>query len=327
MRAAMAEAEVGDDVYGEDPSINLLQERVAALLGKEAGLFVPSGTMSNQIAVKTHTQPGDEIICERNCHIYNYEAAGTAFHSLVQVRALDGHDGVMNIHDIEQAIRPDNIHQPRTALITLENTHNRAGGTIYPLNEIKKIARLARKRRIPLHLDGARLFNAAVATGIDVEEWAKYCDSVSVCFSKGLGAPVGSVLTGTQSFIRKARKYRKIFGGGMRQAGVLAAACLYALDHHIDRLAIDHQNAATLAANLADIPGLFIDLCQVQTNMVMIYVRHPRWTAVTLAKRILDYGIAANAVDQERIRAVTHLDISIEQIHQAIAIFRRVCSE
>jgi len=323
MRKAMFYAEVGDDVYSEDPTVNKLQERVAELLGKEDALFVPSGTMSNEVAIKTHTSPGQEVICEENCHIFNYEAGGPAFNSLVQLRTLKGKYGVLNIDDVRRAIRPDNIHLPQTALITLENTHNRAGGTIYPIENIKEIYSLVFPKGIPMHLDGARLLNAVVATGISAKEYSKYFDSVSLCFSKGLGAPVGSVLAGSKEFISKARKYRKVFGGGMRQVGVLAAACIYALDNNVERLTEDHKNARRLAEGLRGLPGIFIDMAQVQTNMVMIHVRHPKFTPESLSKAILEQGLAALAIDSERIRAVTHLDVSSEQIEEAISIFQQ----
>ncbi len=321
MRNFIAAADVGDDVYGEDPTVNLLEERVAELLGKESALYVPSGTMSNQIAVKTHTQPGQEVICEENCHIFNYEAGAPAFLSGVQLRPLSGEYGVLKLEDVEKAIRADNLHLPPTGLICIENTHNRAGGTIYPLNDMANLSQLAAQKGIPLHLDGARLLNAVMATGIPAKEWAMFADSISLCFSKGLGAPVGSVLVGNQDFIRKARKYRKILGGGMRQAGILAAACLFALDHNVDRLREDHENARLLADQLKSVPGIFIDLKQVQTNMVMIHVRHPRFNAVTLSQALLKEGLAANAVDSERIRAVTHLDFHREQVQQVADIF------
>ncbi|MBU0713228.1 low-specificity L-threonine aldolase [bacterium] len=327
MRNFIAHADVGDDVYGEDPTVNLLEERVADLLGKEAALYVPSGTMSNQIAIKTHTQPGQEVICEENCHIFNYEAGAPAFLSHVQMRPLHGEYGVLNIKDVENAIRADNLHLPPTGLICVENTHNRAGGTVYPLDNISELANLTAQKGIPLHLDGARLMNAVVATGIPAKDWASYADSVSLCFSKGLGAPVGSVLSGPRDFIQRARKYRKIFGGGMRQAGILAAACIFALDNNVNRLKEDHENARLLASELKNLAGIFIDMKQVQTNMVMIYIRHPKYNSETLSRALLSKGLAANAVDSERIRAVTHLNISKDQILQAVEIFTKLMKE
>lgn len=327
MRNFIAHADVGDDVYGEDPTVNMLEERVADLLGKEAALYVPSGTMSNQIAIKTHTRPGQEVICEENCHIFNYEAGGPAFLSHVQMRPLHGEYGVLNVMDVENAIRPDNLHVPPTGLVCIENTHNRAGGTVYPLNNISELSNLTAQKGIPLHLDGARLMNAVVATGIPAKDWVKYADSVSLCFSKGLGAPVGSVLSGSRDFIQQARKYRKIFGGGMRQAGILAAACIFALDNNIDRLKEDHENARLLASELKNLAGIFIDMKQVQTNMVMIHIRHPKYNSETLSQALLSEGLAANAVDSERIRAVTHLNVSKDQILLAVEIFTKLMKE
>jgi len=243
MREAIANAKVGDDVYGEDPSINKLQKRVAELLGKETAIFVPSGTMANQISIKCHTVPGDEVICEANSHIFNYEGGSPAFLSGVQLHPLPGTYGVFSPEQIKPALRSQDSHYPQSSLITLENTHNRAGGTIFPLDTIKAIKELADFYDLRMHLDGARLWNAHVETGIPLNEYGKYFDSVSVCFSKGLGAPVGSVITGSIEFINKAHRYRKMLGGGMRQAGILAAAALYALDYHLERLADDHKRA------------------------------------------------------------------------------------
>ena len=243
MRSAMQTAEVGDDVFHEDPTVRRLEERVAGILGKDAALFVPSGTMSNQICVKAHTQPGDELLCDVNCHIYKYEAGGPAIHSGVTCRTLEGEYGILDLAQLEDKIQPENDHLVRTRLVCLENTHNRGGGKIYPLEKIREISGWAHRHGLQMHLDGARLWNAIVATGIPAQEWSQHFDSVSVCFSKGLGAPIGSALTGSKDFIARGRKIRKLFGGGMRQAGIIAAGALYALDHHIERLAEDHRNA------------------------------------------------------------------------------------
>src|SRR5713101_129904 len=259
MRAAMHSAEVGDDVFGEDPTVNRLEERVAQLLGKEAALFVPSGTMSNQICVKAHTQPGDELLCEASCHIYVNEAGAPAALSGVTCGTIEGDYGISDVSQLEDQIRPNNDHQVRTRLVALENTHNRGGGRVYPLEKTLAISSWARRHGLIMHLDGARLWNAMVATGIPAAEWARQFDSVSVCFSKGLGAPVGSALAGTRDFVTRARRIRKLLGGGMRQAGVIAAAALYALDHHVDRLREDHLNAQTIAQAIAGIPGLRLD--------------------------------------------------------------------
>ncbi len=240
MRQAMANAEVGDDVFGDDPTVNRLQERIAEMLGKEAAVYVPSGTMSNQIGVRIHCQPGDEFICEAGCHIYNYEQAGYAQLSGVAARTVEGDFGVLRLEQLTGLIRGENDHLVRTRLVCLENTHNRGSGRIQPYDEVVRICRWAHDSDLATHLDGARLFNAVVATGISARDWSQHFDTVSVCFSKGLGAPVGSALAGPKELIAKARRARKLFGGGMRQAGVIAAAALYALEHHVERLADDH---------------------------------------------------------------------------------------
>ena len=243
MRKAMAEAEVGDDVFGEDPTVNALQEKVAKILGKEASIFVPSGTMANQLAIKSHTQPGDEVIIEATSHPYNFEAGASAALSGIQFYCLKGIRGILDASQIEEAIRPDDHHFPVTRLICLENTHNRGGGSVYPIKKIAEISRFAKSKGLLLHLDGARLWNASVAAGIKPQEYAQWADSVSVCLSKGLGAPIGSLVAGSKTFIDRVHRFRKMFGGGMRQVGIIAAAGIYALDHHIGRLKEDHENA------------------------------------------------------------------------------------
>ncbi|MBN1895775.1 low-specificity L-threonine aldolase [bacterium] len=324
MRKAMAEAEVGDDVFGEDPSVNRLQEKVAGLLGKSEGLFLPSGTMSNQICIKAQTQPGDEIICEKNAHLYIYEAGGPAFHSSVQVMPVPGRLGVLTAEQIEEAVRPRNIHNPVTRLICLENTHNRAGGTVFPLEEIRRIRKTADAHGLKMHLDGARLWNAEAATGIPLKTWAQSFDSVAVCFSKGLGAPVGSLIAGDEAFIEKARRYRKLFGGGMRQAGILAAAAMHALDHHVKRLTDDHRNAKRLAEAIAGLSAFRVDMDAVQTNIVYFETCDPGLSAEEAVHRLGEKGVAVLAVGPCRIRAVLHLDIGKEQVEEAIGIFRLV---
>ncbi len=273
MRAAIQAAEVGDDVFGEDPTVRRLEERVAAVLGKEAAVFVPSGTMSNQMAVKTHCQPGDELLCDVNCHIYNYEAGGPAVLSGVTCRTIDGDHGVLDLTQLEDKIRPLNDHLVRTRLVCLENTHNRGGGRIYPIEKIEAISAWARGHGLIMHLDGARLWNAVVATGIAAPQWARHFDTVSVCFSKGLGAPIGSALSGPRDFITRARRVRKLFGGSMRQAGIAAAGALFALEHHVERLADDHRNAQVIAQAIADVPGLRLDPPDVETNLIFFDVR------------------------------------------------------
>jgi threonine aldolase len=317
MREAMLTAEVGDDVYGEDPTVNRLQERVAEILGKEAALFVPSGVMANQLALKVHTQPGDEAIVESESHIFNYETAGAAFLSNVQLCTVKGNKGILKAEQIAQAIRSAVYYNPKTSLICLENTHNKAGGTIYPLEEIQKIHNLARTRNLALHLDGARLWNASIATGIAPKEYARYFDTVSVCFSKGLGAPVGSALTGTREKIESARKYRKIFGGGMRQVGILAAGVLFALDHNIERLKEDHDKAKWLAKELSNLPGITLDLDSVQTNILIFNVRGRSESTEELITKLKTKGVLISEMGISTLRAVTHLDVSMEQIERA----------
>jgi threonine aldolase len=327
MRAAMAGAEVGDDVFREDPSVNKLEERVAAVLGKEAALFVPSGTMSNQTAVKAHTQPGDELLCEANCHIYNFEAGGPAALSGVTCRTVEGDFGVLDVSQLEEKIRPVNDHLVRTRLVCLENTHNRCGGRVYPLEKVQAISAWARANRLIMHLDGARLWNAVVATGIPAKTWAAEFDSVSVCFSKGLGAPVGSALAGTRDFITRARRVRKLFGGGMRQGGVVAAAALYALEHHVERLAEDHRNALVIARAVAESPGLRLSPPEVETNIVWIDVDPALCPSKNFSAVLKERGVLANAVGPRMLRACTHLDVSAALAERAADTFRRVARD
>ncbi len=309
--------------------VNKLEEaHVAALLGKEAALFVPSGTMSNQIAVKTHTQPGDELICEVDCHIYNYEAGGPASsQSGVMCRTVEGDCGILDVSQLEDKIRPANDHLVRTRLVCLENTHNRCGGRIYPFEKIQAISAWTHANGLILHLDGARLWNAIVASGIAAKTWAGEFDTVSVCFSKGLGAPVGSALAGPREFITKARRVRKLFGGGMRQAGVIAAAALYALEHHVDRLAEDHQNAQTIARAVAETQGLELSPAEVETNIIWIEVDLTLGPAKVIAAALKEQGLLVNAVGSRMLRACTHLDVSAAQAERAADIIRRVARE
>lgn len=323
MRAAMHAAEVGDDVFHEDPTVNRLEERTAELLGKEAALFVPSGTMSNQIAVRIHTQSGDELICDVNCHIYNYEAGGAAIHSGVTCRTLDGDYGILDVTQLEDKLRPDDDHQVRTRLVCLENTHNRGGGRVYPFEKIQAIHAWTRKNRLMLHLDGARLWNAVVATGIPARQWGALFDTVSVCFSKGLGAPVGSALAGPRESIVRARRIRKLFGGGMRQAGVLAAAALYALDHHLSRLAEDHLNAQVIAQAIAETPGLRLMPSEVETNLIWFRVESEVATAKEVAAALKDGGVLVLTAGPQSLRACTHLDVSTAQARRAADVIRR----
>jgi len=324
MRKAMAEAEVGDDVFGEDPTVNLLQERVAELLGKEAALFVASGTMANQVAIRAHTEPGDEVVLESDSHVCNYESAAPAALSGVQLRMLSGRYGVITAEQIESAIRPAGVHYPRTSLVWIENTHNRAGGTVFPLGEIARIGELCRREGLKFHMDGARLLNASVASGVSPGEFASPVDSTSICLSKGLGCPVGSVLAGSSDFIERAKRFRKMFGGGMRQVGILAAAGLYALEHNVDRLADDHANARRLAEAIAGLPGVGVDLEAVQTNIVIIDVSGSKLTAPEAQELLKSEGVLVLPRDMRTLRAVTHLDVSREDIEHAIKCFRKV---
>ena len=327
MRRAMAEAEVGDDVFREDPTVRRLEEMAAEALGKEAALFVPTGTMGNQIAVKVWTQPGQEVLLEENCHIFNYEMGTMAAFSGVLARPLRGEDGCLTVEAVRAAIRPDVYYLNRTGLIALENTHNMAGGTIYPQSIAEAIGRLGADRGIALHLDGARIFNAAVALGRRACELTGPFDSVMTCLSKGLGAPVGSVVAGSSGFVGEALRVRKRLGGGMRQAGVLAAAGIVALEEHIDRLAEDHAAARMLAERIAAIDGLEIDVGRVQTNIVIFEVVRRGLTASALMERWQRAGVLALAIDDRHVRAVTHYDVSHAQVRAACDRLESVMKE
>jgi threonine aldolase len=327
MRAAMANAEVGDDVFDEDPTVHALQDRVAALLGKEAALFVPSGSMSNQIGIRLHCGPGDEFICEAGCHVYNYEQAAYAQLCGVACRPVEAPENVLSLEWIRDLIRADNDHLVRTRLLCLENTHNRGGGRILPYDNVVEMCAWARGHSLATHLDGARLLNAVVATGIPAAAWAEHFDTVSICFSKGLGAPVGSALAGPRELIRRARRHRKAFGGGMRQAGILAAAALYALDHHVDRLAQDHAHAQILAAAVRESPGLTLQPARTDTNIVIFGVDPRLGTAHDFAALLKERGVLTLAVSNTRIRAVTHLDVSEQMVRQAADVLRSLARE
>jgi threonine aldolase len=324
MRKAMAEAEVGDDVFGEDPTVNALQEKVAHLLGKEAALFVPSGTMANQLSIKSHTQPGDEVIIEASSHPYNFEGGAGAALSGIQFNCLKGVRGILEASQIEEAIRPADHHFAVTKLICLENTHNRGGGSIYPLEKMAKIYRLTKSKGLRLHLDGARLWNASVATGIKPHEYAQCADSVSVCLSKGLGAPIGSLVAGSKPFIDHVHRFRKMFGGGMRQVGIIAAAGIYALDHHLKRLKEDHQNAKRLAVGLKEFKGVSIDPKHVETNIVIFDVANTGMAGAQVAEAMKKEGVLVHAFGKTQIRLVTHLDVTSEEIERVLKAFEKV---
>jgi len=318
MRAAMAHAEVGDDVYGEDPTINHLEEMTAARLGKEAGLFVPSGTMGNLIALLTHTRPGEEIILGAESHIYYYEVGGLARIAGVLPRLFDDTSGNVNVEAIKNLFRAPNLHLPPTSLICLENTHNRGGGTIISPEVMRDIYLLAKERQLSVHLDGARLFNAAVASGLSVTAFARYADTVNVCLSKGLSAPVGSVLTGSRAFIDQARRQRKLVGGGMRQAGILAAAGIVALETMVDRLADDHQHARQLAEGLHGLPGINLDLSRVQTNMVAFSINNSGMKDDDFLGGLKNRGVLASSMGPGYIRMVINRHIGSKEVTQTI---------
>jgi len=322
MLAAMMSAAVGDDVFAEDPAVNELERRVADHLGKEAALFVPTGTMSNQIAVRVHCRPQDEILLESTSHIYLWEAGAPAALSGVTQRTIDGRYGILDVAQLEDQIHPDDMHSVRSRLVCLENTHNRGGGTIYPVDKVKAISTWARSNGLAVHLDGARLWNAIVASGIGAKEWSTHFDTVSVCFSKGLGAPVGSALVGPKDLIAYGRRIRKLFGGAMRQAGYLAAACQYALERNVERLAEDHANAKLIAAAVAEVPGLRLLPPQVETNLVWFEVSSPWPSAREVANRLKEKRVLVSALGKNVVRAVTHLDVNREQCIKAADAIR-----
>lgn len=322
MREAMAIAPVGDDVFGEDPSVRQLEEYVANLFGHEAALFAPSGTMTNQMAIKAHTQPGDEMICEESCHVYTWEGGGPAILSGVTCRTIIGDRGVIHSSQLEDKIRPANDHFVRTKMVALENTHNRGSGRVYPLNELKAIRNWTSNNNLILHCDGARIWNAIVASGVSAKEYGALFDSISVCFSKGLGAPVGSAIIGSREFIKKCKRIRKLFGGGMRQAGILAAAACFALRHHIDRLAEDHANAQLLAEALARIPGIILDPPQIETNLIWFRIEPMIGRPNDLVNRLKKRNLFVHQSGPELMRACTHLDVSRKDIIEAIQIIK-----
>jgi len=317
MRRAMAEAPVGDDVFGEDPTVNALEEYVAGLLGKEAAIYCPSGTMTNQIGLFVNTNRGEEVLLHEGAHVFVYEAGAPALLSGVQVRTLTGEAGVISPDTLRAAVRPENVHFPRSRLLCLENTHNTAGGKVYPLEDFAAVAGEARALGLKVHLDGARLFNAAVATGVPAREWCAHADTVSVCSSKGLGAPVGSLLAGSEEVIYEARRARKAFGGGMRQAGVIAAASLHAFEHHVERLAEDHERARRLAAGL-QCAGYVVE--PTETNIVLVGVEDAEGFLAALARE----GVLATPAKAGYVRLCTHLDAGDGEVEAAIEAASRI---
>ncbi|MEK6526077.1 MAG: low-specificity L-threonine aldolase [Nitrospirota bacterium] len=331
MREAMARAPVGDDVYGEDPTVNRLQEMAAALLGKAAALFVPSGIMANQLSIRVQTQPGDEVIVDSRSHIVRYEHGAAAALAGVQLHWVTGDRGILEPEQVEAAIRPKDPYTIPTTLICLENTHNSGGGSIYPLSKIERIRVIAVVRGIPMHLDGARLFNAVVATGVSAAEYARHFETVSFCLSKGLGAPVGSLIASDRSTVEKLRRFRRMYGGGMRQAGILAAAGIYALEHNVSRLKEDHDHARVLANALKKIPTVSVEPAQVETNIIVFDVLSPRRSPADILADLKKEGVLVNAVGHPpggypTFRAVTHLDVTSKDIEEAGQIFAAVLS-
>ena len=325
MRKAMAAAEVGDDVFGEDPTINHLEELAAEKMGKESALFVASGTMANLVSLLTHCGRGDEIILGDQAHIFFYEQGGCASLGGIQPRTVPNlPDGTMDIKDIEDAVRADNVHFPTTRVIALENTHNRCLGTPLSLEYLETVKTLSEKYALKIHVDGARIFNAAIALKIKPAALVKHAASVSFCLSKGLGAPVGSLVCGSREFITRARRNRKVVGGGMRQAGILAAAGIIALEENIDRLAEDHENARQLALGLAEMKGVVLDPEKVLTNIVFIQLDHGKFSAESLAEALDKSGVKTLALGPNQLRAVTHQHIASDDIEYALAVFRKV---
>ncbi len=324
MRQAMVQAEVGDDVYGEDPTVNQLEAKAADLLGKEAGLFVPTGVMANQLAIRLHTRPGDEVIVDASAHIIRYEGGSASSLSGVQLSCLPGDRGRLSAEAVLSSIRPQDLHNPPTTLVCLEQTHNAGGGSVYPFETIQRIVDVARTHHLKLHLDGARLFNAVAKTGISAMEYARPFDTVSFCLSKGLGAPIGSMLVADRPLIHRLRRLRKLFGGGMRQVGILAAAGIYALDHHIARLSEDHANATHLATLLGKLSSVDINVKEVETNILLFHLPDFPKTTDQILTDCREKGVLFNAVGDRAFRLVTHLDISPQDIERAGKIFSSV---
>lgn len=322
MLEAIMKAPVGDDVFGEDPSINELEHLASIMFGMEAGLFCPSGTMTNQIAIKCHTTQGDEVICDESAHVYQYEGGGIAFNSGASVKLLHGDRGRITAEQVKAAINPDDVHRARTSLVCIENTSNRGGGSCYDFEEIRKIRKVCDEHQLAFHLDGARLWNALVARKETALQYGKVFDSISICLSKSLGCPVGSLLLGTKEHIRKARRIRKVFGGGMRQAGFMAAAGIYALKNNIDRLEEDHRHA-TLIAGAISKKSFTRNVLPVETNII-IFELTDKLTAPALVARLKEKELLAYAIAPDRVRLVVHLDITKEMVDQTITIFNEI---
>lgn len=320
MRQAIAEAEVGDDMSGEDPTVNRLEAMMAELLGKEAAVFACSGTQSNQMGVRVHCQPGDELLIAEAGHIANFEAGGPAALSGVTCRQLPDHNGMLDVDDLEGKLRADNQHLCRTRLLCVENTTNAGGGRVWPLEQLQRVGEWAHSNGLKVHMDGARLFNACVAGNYSAAEAAGACDTVSICFSKGLGCPMGSILVGSEEEIYWGRRGRKLFGGAMRQSGIVAAAAVYAIENHVERMAEDHENARVFARGLAEIEGLEINPEDVESNLVFFHIDPERGDATQLAVRAAEEGVKIGASGPQRLRACTHLDVTREDVLEAVEI-------
>lgn len=320
----MAEAEVGDDVFGDDPTVNALQERAAEIFGKEAGLFVPTGSMGNQVCLGALAKPGDEVVCDAGAHFLHYEGGSVAAHLGLMMRPLSGDRGVISADQVAHVLRPGNMHNPRSAVVAIENTHNAAGGRIFPIEEARAVSKVAHDAGAAVHLDGARIFNAQAATGVSVAEWAACADTVTFCFSKGLGAPIGSMACSTQAVIDEARVLRKRLGGGMRQVGVIAAAARVALESAVDRLADDHANARRLAEGLKELHDGAVDLTTVETNMVYLNLEPFSTQAPEVSGQLRQEGVITLGMPGSKMRLVTHRDVSESDVDAALTAFRRV---
>ncbi len=322
MLTAMMQAKTGDDVFEEDPTVNRLEAFAAEMFGREAAIYCPSGTMSNQIAIKCHTQPGDEVICEKTSHVYLYEGGGISFNAGAQVRLVDGDRGRISAAQVKDAVNPDDVHKPRTSLVSLENTANRGGGSCYKVADILQIKAACAEAGLALHLDGARLFNALVANNETPEQYGQLFDSISICLNKGLGCPMGSILIGNKKFIRQARRIRKVFGGGLRQAGFMAASGLYALQHNIKRLELDHMHARQIALALQQ-KSFTGHMLPVETNIVIFEVKGS-YTAKALSEKFKAYDVKCIAISPTQVRMVTHLDISEQMVKEVISVIERL---
>jgi threonine aldolase len=324
MRQCMAEAEVGDEQKGEDPSVNRLQDMVAELLGKEAAVYLPSGTMCNEISFAVWGRTGDEMILHREAHPVHFEGGGAAYLARLMLYPLDGPRGLFTAEQVEEAIRPDSPHYPRSRIVEIENTHNLGGGSIWPIAQLQAVCAVARRHGLMTHLDGARLLNAVVATGIPASAYAEPFDSAWIDLSKGLGCPVGAVLAGSRAFIQEARRLKHLFGGAMRQAGIIAAAGVYALEHHVARLAEDHAHATLLAQALAELPAVSLNPTEVETNIIIFDIAASGRSATEMGECLEKAGVRVSVMGRTKLRAVTHLDVCRQDVERAIEVFRRV---